>query len=78
MNTLVTGTFNSNKVHTTPLLHVQDATTGLYFLVDTGAEVSIVLPTKEHLLKHPHPDRSLVAANGFPIDTYRVKGLVQK
>ena len=46
--------------------------------MDTGAEVSIVLPTKEHLLKHPHPDRSLVAANGSPIDTYGVKRLVLK
>ena len=75
VNTVTVGAIN-NDVHTTPLLHVQDATTGVKFLVDTGAEVSIVLPKPEDLRKHPQPNRSLVAANGSPIDTYGVKKLV--
>ena len=76
MNTLA-GTHTSN-VHTTPLLHVQDSSTGIYFLVDTGAEVSVVLPSQEDFKRHPHPNRSLVAANGSPIDTYGVKRMVLK
>ena len=78
VNSLATGNINSNHVHTTPLLHVRDATTGISFLVDTGAEVSIVLPNQEDIQKHPHPNRSLVAANGSPIDTYGVKKLIPK
>ena len=45
-----------------------DATSGTVFLIDTGAEVSIVLPTKIER-KRP-PNRSLVAANGTPIRSY--------
>ena len=76
MNSIATGTINNVHVHTTPLLHVQDVTTGIKFLVDTGAEVSIVLPKPEDLRNHPHPNRSLVAANGSRIDTYGVKKMV--
>ena len=76
MNALA-GTHIPN-VHTTPLLHVQDTCTGISFLVDTGAEVSVVLPNKDDLDKHPQPNRSLVAANGSPIDTYGVKRMVLK
>ena len=76
MNALA-GTHISN-VHATPLLHVQDSSTGIYFLVDTGAEVSVVLPNQEDFKRHPHPNRSLVAANGSPIDTYGVKRMVLK
>ena len=78
MNSVATGAINSNNVHTTPLLHVRDATTGISFLIDTGAEVSIILPNQEDIQKHPHPNRSLVAANGSPIDTYGVKKLTLK
>ena len=74
VNTIAAGT--NNNVHVTPLLHVQDTTTGNKFLVDTGAEVSIVLPRPEDLQNHPQPNRSLVAANGSPIDTYGARKMV--
>ena len=38
--------------------------------------MSIVLPKPEDLRNHPQPNRSLVAANGSPIDTYGVKKTV--
>ena len=76
MNALA-GTPTSN-VHETPLLHVQDTATGISFLVDTGAEVSVVLPSQEDIKRHPQPNRSLIAANGSPIDTYGVKRMILK
>ena len=42
--------------------------TNISFLVDTGAEVSIVLPTHVELKRQPN--RSLIAANGTPIRSY--------
>ena len=44
------------------LLHVKDATSGVQFLIDTGAEVSIIPPTGKY---RSRPTRmNLVAANG--------------
>lgn len=60
---------SSDGPHTSSRLHVTDKTTGWTFLVDTGADVSIILargitkgtPTTEFLL---------YAANGSQIKTY--------
>ena len=41
------------QINTVALLHVRDVLSGTYFLVDTGAEVSIVPPTKPDLSKPP-------------------------
>ena len=49
----------------TPLLHIKDDASGIVFLVDTGTEVSVVLPTKLELQRPPN--LSLIAANGTPI-----------
>ena len=52
-----------------PLPHVLDIKTGTKFLVDTGAEVSIVRPTRIDQSFKSY-DRSLFAANHSPIATY--------
>ena len=65
MNSLSAGTGTDN---TTPLLHITDATSNIVFLIDTGAEVSIVLPKQTELKRTPN--RSLIAANGTPICSY--------
>ena len=52
----------------TPLLHIRDGATKTVFLVDTGAEVSIVLPTQDE--RRRPPNRALVAANSTPIRTF--------
>lgn len=49
-------------------LHVRDTKTGRVFLVDSGAEVS-VLPAHPSIRKNPSNCR-LYAANDTPIDTY--------
>ena len=64
LNSLSTGSNND----TTPLLHMLDQDSGIAFLIDTGAEVSIVRPTKIEL-KRP-ANRTLIAANGTPIRSY--------
>ena len=51
------------------LPHVLDIKTGTKFLVDTGAEVSIVRPTRIDQSFKSY-DRSLFAANYSPIATY--------
>ena len=45
-----------------------DRKSNIVCLIDMGAEVSIVLPTKNEL-KRP-PNRSLIATNGTPIRSY--------
>jgi hypothetical protein len=52
------------------LLHVRDAASGRSFLVDTGAEVSLI-PASPYDKKHsPASNTDLVAANGSPIRTF--------
>ena len=53
---------------TVTLLHVRDTISGTFFLVDTGAEVSIVPPTGPDRVKPP--SLSLIAANGSRIKSY--------
>ena len=50
------------------LLHVLDTATNTHFLIDTGAEVSLVPPTEPELEKPP--SLSLIAAKGSPIKSY--------
>lgn len=56
-------------------LSVMDYNTGLRFLVDTGANVS-VLPVTKRMFKKQCTDFKLYAANGTEIATYGVKTLV--
>jgi len=51
-----------------PLPHILDRKTGTKFLVDTGAEVSIVRPTRTDQ-SFKSLDRPLFAANQSPIAT---------
>ena len=60
----------------TPLLHVKDDISGIVFLVDTGAEVSVVLPTNSELKRCPN--QGLIAANGTPIKSYGTRQLQLK
>ena len=71
LNSLSAGSSNN-----TPLLHIQDAASGIVFLIDTGAEVSIVQPSKTEL-KRP-PNHSLIAANGTPIRSFGTRQLELK
>ena len=57
-----------------PLPHVLDIKIGTKFLVDTGAEVSIIRPTRIDQSFKSY-DRSLFAANHSPIATYGNKPL---
>ena len=56
--------------HTKPLLHILDEPSDTYYLVDMGAEVSIIPPKP--------PGLSLVAANGTPIKSYGIQTIVLK
>ena len=67
-----------NVINDTPLLHVRDKLSGTYFLVDSGAEVSIILPDKSDLTRRPSPGLVLVAANGSSIKSYGPKTLTIK
>ena len=73
MNNLSAGTGTEN---TTPLLHMLDKSSGITFLIDTGAEVSIVLPTKIEFQRPPN--RTLIAANGTPIRSYGTRQMELK
>ena len=58
----------TNHQPTKNLLHVKDVLSGIYFLVDTGAEVSIVPPTG--LDRNKPSNMNLIAANGSRIKSY--------
>ena len=51
------------------LFHVTDSHTGLRFLMDTGAEISVVPPSALDR-KHRKDSFSLQAVNNTPIATY--------
>jgi cleavage and polyadenylation specificity factor subunit 1 len=59
--------------HSSKRLFVKDPLTKLSFLIDTGADVSVIPPTRKHL----PVDREvqLFAANGTTINTYGMKDL---
>ena len=63
LNSLSTGPSIANDISKPkPLLHVLDGVSNAYFLVDTGAQVSIVPPHQKELPKTSK--LNLVAANG--------------
>ena len=66
VNETVTTAINSNC---SQLLYIRDLKSSELFLVDRGAEVSIVKPTatEKNALA---PGLNLVFVNGFPISTY--------
>ena len=51
------------------LLHIKDNISGTEFLVDSGAEISLVKPLPAEL-RFKNNDYSLVTANGNKITTY--------
>ncbi|CAH8673085.1 unnamed protein product [Schistosoma rodhaini] len=71
---LVTTAVTGHNSHESRLLYVTDRRTGTQFLVDTGAEVSVVPPTALEK-KTPDPILKLRAANRSEIKTYGKKHL---
>lgn len=57
------------------LFFVTDRTTGLRFLVDTGAEVSVIPPSSADR-KHRQDSLTLQAVNNTPIATYGTRSLI--
>lgn len=55
-------------------IHVHDQQSTQMFLIDTGADISVVPPSAHELL-HPVKSHQLFAANGSPIQTYGTKRL---
>ena len=51
------------------LFYVRDAHTGTRFLVDTGSEVSVILPSPSDC-KHPPDKLALMAVNDTSTSTY--------
>jgi cleavage and polyadenylation specificity factor subunit 1 len=49
-------------------LFFNDRSSGYRYLVDTGADISVIPPSSGHC--HKQSDRKLYAANGTCIDTY--------
>ncbi|KII61927.1 Transposon Ty3-G Gag-Pol polyprotein [Thelohanellus kitauei] len=52
------------------LLYIHDGNSGVRFLIDTGAEISVIPATRHDRLNHQDNGCSLVAANGSQIKTY--------
>lgn len=71
---------NTTQEHTTTTsshiyrIHITDNMSHHRFLIDTGAEISVLPPNPKERLT-PSPSRSLVAANGTKIATYDQKTL---
>ena len=56
------------------LFYITDRSCGLRFLVDTGAEVSVLPPSRTER-KHPQDNLTLQAVNSSPIATYGTRSL---
>ena len=57
------------------LFYIRDKITGTHFLVDTGAEVSVIPPSQGHRRRHPANHLTLQAVNNTPITTYGSRSL---
>ncbi|KAG0706998.1 hypothetical protein GWK47_024228 [Chionoecetes opilio] len=57
------------------LLWVADTLSGMRYLVDSGAEVSVVPPSSDERLAQPSTAYDLLAANNTPIATYGTRTL---
>ncbi|VUZ40636.1 unnamed protein product [Hymenolepis diminuta] len=60
--------------HSSNRLFLQDRYSGTSFLIDFGAEISVIPPTAAHRNSSDHP-LILAAANGSPIKTYSQKSV---
>lgn len=70
--TYVTKSSKRNASSVIARITIHDQKHGHHFLVDTGAEISIVRPTTEQL-KLPANHTRLLAANGSPIPSYGIQ-----
>ncbi|BHF83219.1 hypothetical protein SprV_0802636100 [Sparganum proliferum] len=69
----VTATATAGQSRPSRLFYINDKSSGLRFLVDTGAEISVIPPPRRHHLK---PSQfSLQAANCTTINTYGQRSL---
>ncbi|BHF67008.1 hypothetical protein SprV_0301003100 [Sparganum proliferum] len=69
----VTATATAGQSRPSRLFYISDKSSGLRFLVDTGAEISVIPPPRRHHLK---PSQfSLQAANCTTINTYGQRSL---
>ena len=60
---------NATSLQPSRLLYITDKDTGLRFLIDTSAQVSVLPPTQQER-KHPRSDLTLQAVNNTPIPTF--------
>ena len=70
----LTATGVTGQTHTSRLFFISDRTSGLRLLVDTGAEVSVIPPSRTDRLSHPDA-LVLQAANDTSISTYGKRSL---
>ena len=61
-------------LHHSRLFHITDRSTGTRFLIDTGAEVSVIPPTHAER-KHQQDNLSLQAVNNTSIPTFSSRSL---
>ena len=59
------------------LFYLTEQDTDLRFLIDTGAQVSVIPPTSQES-KHPRTDLTLQAVNDTPIPTFGLRSLPLK
>ena len=71
----VAAAYSAGAPHISRLLHIKDPLTHHRFLVDTGAEVSVLPATSADRRHPPLPERSLSAVNGSSIATYGTRSL---
>nr|CAK6928582.1 unnamed protein product [Fasciola hepatica] len=65
---LVTAMTSAGPPHESRLFYIVDRSSGVRFLIDTGAEISVIPPPKQHSLKPSH--FTLQAANTTTIATF--------
>lgn len=71
--THVIETQNENACSTIARISIRDQKHGLGFLVDTGAELSIITPTLSQSKLPANSQSKLIAANGSPIPSYGIQ-----
>ncbi len=65
---------DASGLNTCRLLHITERSSKLSFLVDTGAQVSVLPPTRSDRLRKQE-SFTLSAVNGTPIATYGTRSL---
>ncbi len=66
---------SGSGLYTCRLLHITDRSNHLTFLVDTGAQISVLPPTHTDRLRKQE-GRNLSAVNGTGIATYGTRSLI--